>query len=197
MKKTDNGNLIRAFIAIPIPENISLFLHKVQGEIRQEQVKASWVRAASMHLTLRFMGDVSKQEIKGIIRAMEETAATCRSFTVFAGGVGVFPGIRKARVIWSGVKGELDQLGLLHTTLEKNLEHQGFPGDKKRFAPHFTLGRFKNRVDSKILTNIIQRFQYVESDVCPVNAMVLFKSELKPSGAVHTPLFKAQFMDKF
>ena len=57
-----------------------------------------------MHLTLRFIGDTSKKEVQDIIRAVEATAAVCALFTLSAGGVGVFPGLKKARVIWSGVR---------------------------------------------------------------------------------------------
>jgi 2'-5' RNA ligase len=195
LKKADSRNRIRAFIAIPIPENISLFLHNIQGEIRKTHVKASWVRTSSMHLTLRFIGEIAKGDVKGIIRAMKATAITCAPFTLSAGGVGVFPGVKKARVIWSGGRGQIDQLERLQRTLEKNLEQEGITPDSKRFSPHFTLGRFKNRVDSRVLADIIQNFQQYESDPCLIKSMVLFKSDLKSSGAVHTPLFEAEFGD--
>ncbi len=182
---------MRIFIAIPIPEDICLFLTNIQDEIRKNRVKASWTRRSSMHLTLRFLGDTEKRDAKEIIRAMKSTAVTCASFTLSAQGVGVFPGIRKARVIWSGVKGQIDQLGTVRKILENNLHQAGIKTDNKRFSPHFTLGRFKGHVDGRTVANIIQNFQMYESDVCLIKSMVLFKSDLRPSGAVHTPLFEA------
>jgi 2'-5' RNA ligase len=193
LKPSDRHNTIRTFIAIPLPKNISLFLGKIQGAIRKNRVKASWTKTSSMHLTLRFIGDTVTEDVKKIIRAMEATAVACAPFTLFAGGVGVFPGIKKARVIWSGAKGEIYHLRTLQMTLEKNLAQTGIKADNRRFSPHFTLGRFKNRVDTRILANIIQNFGQHASDPCRIKSMVLFKSDLMPGGAVHTPLFKVKF----
>ncbi|MCP3943626.1 MAG: RNA 2',3'-cyclic phosphodiesterase [Desulfobacteraceae bacterium] len=193
MKSPNNQNTIRTFIAIPIPENISLFLNKIQDKIKENRIKASWVKRSSMHLTLKFIGDTTKKDIKQIIRAMEATASICEPFTLSARKVGIFPDVNKARVIWSGVKGQIDQLKAVHITLEKNLEQAGIKADNKRFSPHFTLGRFKGGVDSRALVNIIQNFQHYKSDPYLVKSMVLFKSDLKPSGAVHTELFEIRF----
>lgn len=146
-----------------------------------------------MHLTLRFIGDTAIEDIKKIIRAMESTAVACEPFTLFAGGMGVFPDIKKARVIWSGVRGEIDHLRTVQMTLEKNLAQAGLKADNRRFSPHFTFGRFKDRVDSRTLANIIQNFGRHASDICRIKSMVLFKSDLTPRGAVHTPLFKVEF----
>lgn len=193
MKPSGRHTAIRTFIAIPLPKNIRLFLSKIQGEIRENRIKASWTATSSMHLTLRFIGETPTEDINDIIRAMGATAAACAPFTLFAGGVGVFPGIKKARVIWSGVRGERDQLGTVRMTLEKNLVQAGLKAEARQFSPHFTLGRFKGRVDSKALSNIIQNFQQYASTPCRIKTMVLFKSDLKPGGAVHTPLFKTEF----
>ena len=144
-----------------------------------------------MHLTLWFFGDVEQKDIKAIIRAMKTTATTCGPFTLSAKGVGVFPGIKKARVIWSGVQGQVNQLQTLQKTLGSNLQSEGFMGDKKRFSPHFTLGRFKGYVDTPKLQKIMQDFQQCTSDDCLITSMILYKSDLRPSGAVHTPLFNA------
>lgn len=155
------------------------------------RVKASWTRKSSMHLTLRFLGDIEKKDVKEIIQAMEVTSATCAPFTLSAQGVGVFPGIKKARVIWAGIQGQIAQLEMIQRTLEKHLQLAGIKGDKKRFSPHFTIGRFKGPVDSRKLENIMQDFQQRTSDDYLITSMILYKSDLRPSGAVHTPLFEA------
>lgn len=194
MNSSASRNTLRTFIAIPIPKNISLFLNKIQGEIRKNRVKASWARTASMHLTLRFIKDTAKEDVKHIIQAMKATAVICGPFTLSAAGVGVFPDIKKARVIWSGVRGQINHLQTVQITLEKHLGQAGVKSDNKSFSPHFTLGRFKDRKDSKALVNIIQNFELYESDPCLIKSMVLFKSDLKQSGAVHTPLFEVELL---
>jgi 2'-5' RNA ligase len=176
------------FIAIPLGKNISLFLNKIQGEIKVNGLRASWVNTSSMHLTLRFIGDTATNNIRKIIRAMETAGAAVAPFTLSAKKVGVFPDIKKARVIWSGVGGQIDQLRMLQSTLENNLEQEGIKACDKRFSPHFTLGRFKERVKRNTLVNIIENFQHYRSGPCLIKSMVLFKSDLKFSGAVHTKL---------
>lgn len=193
MNPSASRNIIRTFVAIPIPENISLFLNKIQGQIGENWVKTSWARTSSMHLTISFIGETTKGDVEKIIQALKVTAVACAPFTLSAGGVGVFPGIKKARVIWSGVRGQIDHLEKVQITLEKNLDQAGVKVVNKRFSPHFTLGRFKERIDSRVLVDTIQNFQRYESDPFRVKLMVLFKSDLKPSGAVHTPLFEVEF----
>ena len=148
-----------------------------------------------MHLTLKFFGDVEQKDVKAIIRAMKTTAATCEPFTLSAQGVEVFPGIKKARVICSGVQGRVNQLQTLQKILGSNLQSEGFLGDKKRFSPHFTLGRFKGPVDSRKLQKIMQDFQQRTSDDYLITSIILYKSDLRPSGAVHTSLFEAILSD--
>jgi len=186
-------NTIRTFVAIPIPENTSLFLNKIQEQLKKNRVRTSWVKTSSMHLTLVFIGEIAIKDVQKIIRAMEATAVACAPFTLSATGVGVFPNIKKARVIWSGVKGQRDLLEKVHITLEKKLEQAGVKVSSKRFSPHFTLGRLKDKMDSRALAKTIQNFQQCASDPFRIKRMVLFKSDLNPSGAVHTPLFEVKF----
>ena len=91
------------------------------------------------------------------------------------------------------VRGQVDELERVQRLLKKNLEQTRIKADNKHFSPHFTLGRFKNRVDSRLLEAVIQNFGHCASEPCPIRSMVLFKSDLRPSGAVHTPLFEAEF----
>ena len=182
---------MRAFIAIPIPEEILEFLTGVQRAIRKTKIKASWTRRPSMHLTLRFLGDTEKKDIDAILMAMDSTARALTPFSLSAKGLGVFPGVKKPRVIWCGVKGQVGQLEILKNTLDDHLIKAGLADDIQRFAPHFTLGRFKGVVDPGIVTNLIHDFQYHTSAQYLIPSMVLYKSDLKPSGAVHTPLFEA------
>lgn len=185
--------MIRTFIAIPIPKSISFFLGKIQEELKATRVKAAWTKAASLHLTLRFLGDTPEENVKQISQAMKATANACAPFTLSVEGVGVFPSIKKARVIWAGATGQTDRLKRIQRTLEKNLEQVSFPADTKQFSPHFTLGRFKERPDRTRLVKIIQTLGQYRSEPCRIESMVLFKSDLYTSGAVHTPLFEAMF----
>lgn len=148
-----------------------------------------------MHLTIHFIGETATEDVQKIIRAMKKTASICAPFALSAGGVGVFPNKKKARVIWAGVKGQMYPLEKVQITLEKYLDRAGIKVPINQFSPHLTLGRFKDRMDSRALANTIQNFQKYESDPFRVKGMVFFKSDLRHSGAVHTPLFEVEFTD--
>ncbi len=195
LKSPDYKNKIRVFIAVPMPKNVNLFLGKIQGEIKENRFKASWTGPENIHLTLRFLGDIPVSSIDAVTRAMKLTGDACGPFNLSMGGVGVFPSVKRARVIWAGVRGQTRRLERVHNILQLHLEQEGFEPVKKsgRFSPHLTLGRFKGRIEAKALVEIIRRYQNHESERHLFKSMVLFKSDLKPSGAVHTPLYTATF----
>lgn len=189
---TDTATL-RLFTALSLPESLIYSLQNLQKEIKKKYpaIKASWVRAESMHLTLKFMDNIHEANLKEIKTAMAEAAEQTPAFSLHAGGCGLFPSAKKARVLWSGVKGETHLLWKLHDNLETALDQKGFPRDKKRFSPHFTLARLKGKNDPFTLSKIIKTYQHHRSKEFLCNAIHLFKSDLKPSGAVHTRLFTA------
>jgi len=193
----DDQHTIRTFIAIPIPQHLGDFLEKIQAEIKANRVNASWTKRSSMHLTLRFFGETTEDKIKMIIQAMQETTAAIHPFSISAKGIGVFPKIKNARVIWAGVSGQTGQLLAVNRSLSQTLSQKGIRSDSNHFSPHFTLGRLRKRPDRNQLKTIIQDFENHESAPCLIQSMVLFKSDLKPSGAVHTPIFKAVFSGSY
>ncbi|MFH1156129.1 MAG: RNA 2',3'-cyclic phosphodiesterase [Pseudomonadota bacterium] len=186
-----NGNKLRVFIALPLPEYVVMFLKALQRDIMSIGFKASWSRMDAVHLTLAFMGDIDPDQVPVLIRALGLAAEGSEGFSLHAGGVGVFPSVKNARVIWAGVKGETDRLAGLHARLWTCLAQEGFPGESGRFAPHLTLARLKGYSDPKVMVAMIQKFQDFRSEVFACESVCLFKSDLLGSGAVHTCLFRA------
>ncbi|MFO7885193.1 MAG: RNA 2',3'-cyclic phosphodiesterase [Desulfobacteraceae bacterium] len=182
--------LIRTFIAVPLPEIIIVFLSKLQEEIKQKKIKASLTKVKTMHLTLKFLGDTPAEAIDRIKEVIRITGERNSSVSLGAGGIGVFPSVKKARVIFSGVKGETDRLENLHKELDQQLSVLGFPRERKRFSPHLTLARIKKRQDPLKLIRLIKENQDQKTESFTAKTICLFKSELNPAGAVHTKLFE-------
>jgi len=119
---------------------------------------------------------------------MAAAAAGCPPIAVSVRGLGVFPGIKRPRVIWAGLGGDIRPLLDLRQRLEENLAAVDFPKDRKAFKAHLTLGRIKQAAEPASIRQLLSDYAGLSSDEFAFNAAILFKSDLKPSGAVHSVL---------
>jgi len=139
-------------------------------------------------MTLKFLGNISSDAIKGIAETVEDSVRDCLPLTIFTKGLGIFPGIKKPRVLWMGISGDTRQLFDIQANLENQLEKKGFPKENRPFKSHLTLGRFKGHIHSEKLFDILQSFSEVTSEPFEAKELVIYKSDLKSSGAVYTKL---------
>jgi 2'-5' RNA ligase len=168
-------------------------LRALQREIQSIGFKASWPRMDTAHLTLRFLGDTDSGRIPGLTRAMAEAASGIAPFRLHAGGVGVFPSVKTARILWAGVKGETDRLADLHRGLGVSLLREGIQPEPGRFVPHLTLARLKGPADPSRILDMVGQYRDLRSESVLCEFMGLFASRLDRSGAVHTCLDQARF----
>ena len=187
---------IRSFIAVSLPGHVKRELGRLQARLKSAGIQASWPRTETLHLTLKFLGDIPENQIPSIREGLSRTAARAFCFDLTAGGLGVFPGIKKPRVIWAGTGGRTDLLEKVFQDLEGELELLGFPRENRRFSPHFTLARVKREFSPKALIRLIQACRDIRSRPFPVSSLDLFHSRLLPKGAVHTKIFSAEFSGK-
>ena len=183
---------IRSFIAIELPESVKSLLDNLQQELKALRLKARWVRPQNIHLTLKFLGNIDPAGIEDIGAAMADAVGSCAPFTLIVGGIGFFPGIKRPRVIWVGLGGAQAELLDLQRRLEDRLATVGFPKEKRSFNAHLTLGRIRPAVDPKILGRAIQDYSDLGNLKFCADRIILFKSDLKPSGAVYSHLKQAE-----
>ncbi len=188
---------IRAFIAIPLPDTVKDYLADLQKDLKRNQILASWPKPISMHLTLKFLGDIKIAQIPVIKSCMIDALDMLNGpVSLSAKGIGVFPSVKNARVIWCGAKGQTDLVGSMVGQLEKRLHKRAnIRIEKKRFLPHLTIARPKQRIHPGRMVTLIQKFADRQSDEFLTSRIQLFKSELKSSGAVHTQIFSAAIDD--
>ncbi|HAO22504.1 MAG: 2'-5' RNA ligase [Desulfobacteraceae bacterium IS3] len=182
------SDTLRTFIAFKLPETIISHLHKIQKGLKSFGFRVGWVAPENIHLTLKFLGEIPKSEIENVSQAMAETAKQYPPMSFTAKGLGVFPTIKRPRVLWCGLKGDTYSLIQLQKTLEENLDIIGFPKEDRGFKAHLTLGRAKGEIDPKQLLEAIDKFSGLESENFAADRLILFRSELKPGGAVYTEL---------
>jgi RNA 2',3'-cyclic 3'-phosphodiesterase len=191
----DATESIRAFIAMPLPGHVRRMLGNVQSEIRKTGMKASWPDPDSFHLTLRFLGAIHRDIRVRVQAVMEKFSGTCPDLTLSTGGLGIFPGIRNARVVWADINGQTLRLSRLYKDLDKELYAIGFSSQTKRFSPHITLARLRAPVPSKTLIHAITQLtaaKLAKPEKFHAGHMALYKSRLTPKGAVHTCLFQVK-----
>jgi 2'-5' RNA ligase len=165
----------RAFIAIDLPASIRSSLGETQEILKSFGLRVKWVRPQNIHLTLKFLGDIDSDHIEKIIAAMTLTIKDFTGVSLSAKEIGVFPNSRRPRVIWAGLSGQLERLQNLQRTLDSHLAVLGL-----------TLGRVKGKIDFARMKTAIDKLKGFESESFETSEIILFKSELRPTGAVYS-----------
>ena len=181
-------NPIRTFIAFELPEKIITFISKVQKDLQSRGLKVKWVRPQNIHLTLKFLGNINETDTEIVGKAIRESANGYSPISLTTKGIGVFPNIKRPRVIWIGITGQTKQLISLQKGLDEKLDAIGFPKDNRPFKGHLTLARVKGRINPQRLIDAIKYYSEFESETFIADNIYLFKSDLKSSGAVYTKL---------
>jgi len=188
-------SLTRAFIALEIPtqthQEISLKTAWLQKDLDTQLVR--WVSPENIHLTLKFLGDITNSKIEQVSQKLSELAGRHEKHKIIVSGLGIFPNMRRPRVIWIGIQAP-ETLKALHQDLEAETAKLGFPLEKRSFNPHLTIGRVKQHISPPKIEGIRNAISYTNIgfiDTVEVENLHLFKSDLKSSGAVYTKLYSA------
>ncbi|MGD1975624.1 MAG: RNA 2',3'-cyclic phosphodiesterase [Desulfobacterales bacterium] len=186
---------LRTFIALELPPSLISLLAKVQEDLQSMGLRAKWVRPGNIHLTLKFLGNINSADIDNIGRAMVDAVGNINTFNLVAEGIGVFPGIKRPRVIWVGLKGQVQLLFAMQRLLEDNLAALGYKKEKRPFKGHLTLGRFKQRVNPDTIRRVLQELGDLTIEEFTARRVIFYKSDLKPTGARYSQLQEASFND--
>jgi len=177
--------VIRAFIAIDIDPQVRENITRAIGQLRSRVLEVRWIAPANFHLTLKFLGDIEQTQIEAIGAALEERLRPFPRFTINAKGLGVFPDLRRPRIMWIGLAG--NELTTLAAQVELALLPLGFAPGKRNFTPHLTIGRWRQTDrPSKTLGQELESLKDYQFGASNVDEVILFQSVLKPEGAIYT-----------
>ena len=178
------SDLIRAFIAVKVPDNVSEELENFLAELRPLS-KIRWVKFGQFHITLKFLGEL-KPEIISRVKDLLIPLKNFSPFTIDLSYIGAFPNLNAPKVIWlSGDKGgkELEKLSRkINDVLYDELD---IPKDTKKFKSHLTLARLKNEI---LTEEIIRRLGTVKNFSWECCELFLMRSELTTKGPIYTEL---------
>ena len=183
---------VRSFIAIELPDELKVGLAELEAQLKQgKPPSVKWVDPSSIHLTLKFLGNIAVDRISAITRAMEEATRELSPFQLKVTGLGVFPNLKRVQVVWVGIGGEVDKLGQLQQRIESNLVPLGFTAESRRFTPHLTLARLRDRASAderQRFGQLIASTKFEAVYTIKVDALNLMRSQLTREGAIYSRL---------
>ena len=182
--------MIRSFLAIDLPEATRQALGTVQKHLKQSATGVRWVKPSSIHLTLKFLGNMHPAQVEDIARAVAQEIRDQPPITLRPAGLGAFPSLRKPRVIWIGMEGEVQRLNRIQARIENALEPLGFVREKRGFRPHLTIGRVKDRRRLQSLVDAMATLDMEPFNSFDADEIILYKSDLRPTGAIYTKLHR-------
>jgi len=190
------SDLTRSFIAVLLPPWIKRGIYQSTAPLYQLPLDIKWVEEENYHLTLKFFGSLTHEEIQKAKRFLEAFTAAIKPFYMHCGELMVFPNWRRPRVLSLSLKGEIKLLQDLWHQLETGLASIGFLEEKrKRFNPHITLGRFRSGNDA-LEKMIRERAGHVPVEKFLVQELYLMASKLTPKGPEYTALARYPFQVK-
>lgn len=192
---------MRLFIAVKLTEQLRQEVATLQKELRSTGGDVKWVEPENLHLTLKFLGEVSEDRLPPLKAALQQATLHLSPFTVSLEGVGAFPRLEHPRVLWVGVNTGKEPLIQLAQKVEQACSPFILPApartiggsgslskEDRPFSAHLTIGRARS---SERLAQLVKKLQGIEfkgQTVAPVGQITLFQSTLSPKGPIYTCL---------
>jgi len=188
-------SVIRAFIAVDLAPEILQALERVTADLKQRlgRVQVRWVVVKNIHLTLKFLGDVSVSNLEMLQKMLQVETGKHLPFEFAVGGAGAYPSLSRPRVIWVGVQAPVGLNSLQHG-IDTEAARLGYSQEERPFSPHLTIGRVPRNAtaqDTHQISTVLAGYQLESLGVTQVNEVHLYRSDLQPGGAVYTKLFSA------
>lgn len=187
---------IRSFLAIKLDlatvENLATTQRRLKQACREAEMHVRWVPPPNIHLTMRFLGQITEPMAYALKDMLEPIIARTPSFELEAAGIGAFPDLARPRTVWAGVRQGSEELTELNSAIYNRLITAGFNFADHPFKPHITLGRVKSSPPDRFepcLGEDVNR----EFGVSTVRYFHCYKSDLSPAGAEYSSLWVMPF----
>jgi 2'-5' RNA ligase len=178
---------IRCFVAVECGgDELAAKFRDVRRMLETTRADVKFVEPENVHLTLRFLGEIEPSLVEQVSQVVKET--NFQPFSARLEGVGVFPNLRRPRVVWAGISEGVSQLAEVWKDVDTKLSGLGFERERRGFSPHITIGRVRSgRNRERLVEELSTLSNYVFGGL-QVDRVVLKKSVLTPRGPIYTTL---------
>jgi 2'-5' RNA ligase len=187
-----NGEAIRAFIAVELPAELVKRLKDFQAGLSPARLRCvKWVDPGSIHLTLKFLGNVDPGRLEAVKEAAAAALRSQRPFQLTTGSTGFFPGPQRARIFWLGLEGDIAELGRLQQSIDRAMANLDFQSENRPFTAHLTLARLRegcSGAERLEFAGLVRPAVFEPGPPVMVQVVALMRSQLTPRGAVYTRL---------
>lgn len=184
-------NRVRCFVAAELSaearEDLAGLQARLRDHLRGQEAPCRWVAPQALHLTLKFLGEVEPDTFAALERALVRPLGVAGPLRLEAAGVGAFPSVRRARVVWAGLEGDVALLAQAALAVEARAEPWGIPREGRFFRPHLTLGRARDPSGIPGAEGALAQEAGYRGPPFAVEALVLFESLLGPGGPRYVP----------
>ncbi len=185
----DERKHIRAFIAVDLDPAVTERIGALQAELAKMRADVRWVGNDNLHVTLKFLGPIPEADIPSITEVMGNIARRHAPWKIELQGLGAFPSFRRPRVLWLGVHDGGKLCEVAHE-LDEGLLPLGFAAEQRPFQPHLTLCRVRSLRRWEVLEKELKAHLEESFGESVVDEFILYRSDLRPTGAIYTPLWK-------
>jgi len=181
---------MRTFIALDLTEETKQELTRLQSGLKKSQADVKWVNPQNIHLTLKFLGEISEQQVNQVKEVLDRISSQFKPYEITLSGIGAFPKVENPRVIWVGIESGKNETKKIAEILSVELEKAGFQKEDREFKSHLTVGRVRSPKNKDNLKTAIQSISFSPQAKIPIDYITLYQSTLTPQGPIYIPLHK-------
>ncbi len=179
---------MRVFLGFKVEEEIKERVLELISELKRSGGVIKWVERENLHITLKFFGEIDKKELENIKAVCRKVIPSHKRFEISFKGTGMFPERNRIpRVLWIGSKRN-PLLYELYSELVSSFSKLGFPGERRDFVVHLTIGRVKRPDGFSGVKKVMEKKKELEFGRMVVDRISLFKSTLTPKGPIYKVL---------
>ncbi len=184
--------MVRSFLAINLCPDANDAIQKAMEQWRVLGKRVKWVKPTNIHCTLKFLGDLTPLQLDRVSESLDIITKQTNPFNLELARPGIFPHLKRPRILWLGLKGDIERLQLFQDLIENDLADKGFEPETRPFIPHITVGRIKGRVPAKEKLEFFLK-STISAPISTIDKIQLYQSTLTPSGPIYKILSTHNF----
>jgi len=177
---------MRLFIAVDLNDSARKNISDIISRLKKKDFDVKWVNPENIHITLKFLGEVNENDMKGLENIISGSVKDVKKFKINISKAGYFGKGNYVKVVWVDIREGRDILVQLSRKFNKELTH--IRREEREPSPHITIGRVRSGRNVHELINEVEGLSDVKVGEVEVNDIKLKQSVLKPDGPIYIDL---------